>query len=151
MMAHQTNGGGGGGRAEAPDSNDPMHEEAQEEMESLALHDDVPSSSSSSTVDHRSANSPFNSFLEPPSYAEAVFTSFDATSSNGHDSPKSPFSSSEYLSITVSDPQKELEQSTSLVPGGASYYTYLITTRTNLPEYGVSGSQFEVRRRFRDW
>lgn len=38
--------------------------------------------------------------------------------------------------------------SNSLVPGGNTYVTYLITTRTNIPEF--NGSEFSVRRRFRD-
>lgn len=108
-----------------------------------------PSSISSS----QSPKSPFNSFLDPPSYAEAVFTSFDS-SSNGHENPeissRSSPSSSDYFHISVSDPQKEQELTNSLVPGGNTYYTYLITTRTNLPEYGGPDSEFSVRRRFKD-
>ncbi|GFZ01698.1 sorting nexin 2A [Actinidia rufa] len=57
-------------------------------------------------------------------------------------------SSSEYLKISVSNPQKEVETSNSIVPGGNAYVTYLITTRTNMLEFG--GSDFIVRRRFRD-
>nr|GMD02131.1 sorting nexin 2B-like [Ipomoea batatas] len=100
----------------------------------------------------------FNSILEPPSYADAIFRSFDADHTlpevNGHDqSGASPSSSSstpmsEYLHITVSDPQKEQELTNSLVPGGSTYVTYLITTRTNLPHF--SGTEFSIRRRFRD-
>jgi hypothetical protein len=102
-------------------------------------------------------SSSFNSFLEPPSYADAIFRSFDGDhpvetngqgSSSGAMSPSSPSSSSEYISISVSDPQKEQEITSSLVPGGNTYITYLITTRTNLPEFG--GSEFSVRRRFKD-
>ncbi|KAK7276434.1 hypothetical protein RIF29_17573 [Crotalaria pallida] len=105
----------------------------------------------------------FNSFLDPPSYADAIFTSFDTTtsatttSSSNFPNPHSPDSSSlqpgsesDYLLISVSDPHKEQELATSLVPGGNTYYTYLITTRTNLPEFGGPGSEFTVRRRFRD-
>lgn len=52
-----------------------------------------------------------------------------------------------YLNITVSNPQKQLESSNSF--GGNTYYvTYLITTKTNLPDYG--GPHFTVRRRFKD-
>lgn len=138
--------------------------ESREEMESLVLDEpsngrsssDNPllSSASSSFVDRQSPNSSFNTFLDPPSYAEAIFTSFDS-SSNGHDeSPRlsSNFNprSSDYLYISVSDPQKEQELSNSLVSGGTTYYTYLITTRTNLPEFGGPGSEFTLRRRFRD-
>ncbi|KGN50702.1 sorting nexin 2B [Cucumis sativus] len=146
-----------------------------EEMESLVL-DDPPNgqshgrngqlsrpvtinydpllSSSPSYADRQSPDSPFDSFLEPPSYAEAIFTSFDS-SSNGRDgspdfSSTSNALSSEFLSISVSDPQRMDELNNSLVPGGSGYYTYLITTRTNLPEYGGPGSEFGVRRRFKD-
>ncbi|XP_038892261.1 sorting nexin 2B-like [Benincasa hispida] len=111
-------------------------------------------SSSPSYVDRQSPDSPFDSFLEPPSYAEAIFTSFDS-SSNGRDGSPDFSStpnalSSEFLSISVSDPQRMDELNNSLVPGGSGYYTYLITTRTNLPEYGGPGSEFGVRRRFKD-
>lgn len=63
-------------------------------------------------------------------------------------SPGSQSSSSEYLRISVSDPQKEVESSNSIVPGGNTYVTYLITTSTNILDYG--GSDFCVRRRFKD-
>ncbi|CAA0831357.1 Sorting nexin 2B, partial [Striga hermonthica] len=101
------------------------------------------------------SHSSINSFLEPPSYAEAVFKSFDLDSIdsadiNGQDlSPlASPSFSSYYLKISVSDPQREQELSSSLVPGGNTYVSYLITTFTNMPEF--SGTEFNVRRRFRD-
>lgn len=48
----------------------------------------------------------------------------------------------------MSNPQKEQEVSNSIVPGGNTYVTYLVTTRTNIPEFGAS--EFSVRRRFRD-
>ncbi|CAI9761273.1 unnamed protein product [Fraxinus pennsylvanica] len=63
-------------------------------------------------------------------------------------SPRSQLEGSEYLRITVSDPKKEVESSNSVVRGGNSYVTYLITTNTNIQEYG--DSDFRVRRRFRD-
>ncbi|XP_073122636.1 sorting nexin 2B-like [Henckelia pumila] len=92
-----------------------------------------------------------NSILEPPSYAEAVFRSFDSDQVdssviNGH--IESPSFSSDFLRISVSDPLKEQEVSGSLVPGGSSYFSYLITTFTNLPDF--NGTEFNVRRRFRD-
>ncbi|GFZ01712.1 sorting nexin 2B [Actinidia rufa] len=111
----------------------------------------------------KSANSPDNSYVEPPSYADVVFSPLDAgdgfeinsVESPSRDSEKSPAfsrspssSSSEYLKISVSNPQKEVETSNSIVPGGNAYVTYLITTRTNMLEFG--GSDFIVRRRFRD-
>ena len=103
-----------------------------------------------------------NSYLDPPSYADVIFSPFDGDTVNdvnGIESPsrrsdnsgsfsRSSSSSSEYIKITVSNPQKEQETSNSLVPGGNTYVTYLITTRTNLPEFG--GSEFSVRRRFKD-
>lgn len=110
---------------------------------------------------HREFQNPNSSYIDPPSYADAIFTSFDGeTSSNGVDTPTRSFSdgvfsrsesfssSSEYLKITVSNPVKEQENSNSIVPGSNSYVTYLITTRTNLPDFG--GSEFGVRRRFKD-
>ncbi|CAH8280111.1 unnamed protein product [Arabidopsis lyrata] len=104
-----------------------------------------------------------NSYIEPPSYADVIFSPFDENSDseiNGADdsslhsqfsdslsrSPSS--SSSDYIKITVSNPQKEQETSNSIV-GGNTYITYQITTRTNLPDFG-GPSEFSVRRRFRD-
>ncbi|KAK4480680.1 hypothetical protein RD792_013758 [Penstemon davidsonii] len=127
------------------------------------LHD--PLSSSSPFVDistdplHSSTPNPSpnstNTILEPPSYAEAVFGSFDLdspSSINGHDhsssSEASQSFSSDYLKISVSGPLKEQEVSNSLVPGGSYFYSYLITTFTNLSEY--NGNEFNVRRRFKD-
>lgn len=104
-----------------------------------------------------------SSYLDPPSYADVIFSPFDADNPgdfNGVESPSQrsensasfsrslSSSSSEYIKITVSNPQKEQEMSNSLVPGGNTYVTYLVTTRTNVPEFG--GSEFGVRRRFRD-
>ncbi|KAG2299705.1 hypothetical protein Bca4012_011292 [Brassica carinata] len=101
-----------------------------------------------------------SSYIEPPSYADVIFSPFDENSDSeingGEDensqSPdslsRSPSSSSsDYIKITVSNPQKEQESSNSIV-GGNTYITYQITTRTNLPDFGVSESS--VRRRFRD-
>ncbi|KAK9279964.1 hypothetical protein L1049_013648 [Liquidambar formosana] len=110
--------------------------------------------------DLRNPNAAENSYLEPPSYADVIFSPFEGDNGNGGvESPskssenssvlsRSLSSSSEYLKITVSNPQKEQENSNSIVPGGNTYVTYLITTRTNLPEFG--GSEFSVRRRFKD-
>lgn len=121
-----------------------------------AVDDPLVSSSSSSSVDHQNPNLPFNSFLEPPSYADVIFNSFDESNgdTNGHESPKSlprsASSNSDYLNISVTEPHREQEMSNSLVPGGNTYVTYLITTRTNLPDFGGPGSEFSVRRRFKD-
>lgn len=113
------------------------------------------------------------SYIEPPAYADVVFSPFDETSvneingvdrnhslnrSSSSDSSQSfsisrslstaSNSSSDFMKITVSNPQKEQEAANSLVPGGNTYVTYLITTRTNLPEF--DRTEFSVRRRFRD-
>lgn len=121
----------------------------------LTSGDDPLLSSSSSFISSQNPDSSsFNSFLEPPSYADVIFTSFD--SSNGETSnqvspnsdAESSNSSSEYLKISVSDPQREQDISNSIVPGGNVYYTYQITTRTNLPDF--KGPEFSVRRRFKD-
>ncbi|WJX64210.1 Sorting nexin 2A [Trifolium repens] len=135
-----------------------LHASQDDEMESLALHDDNGNNNNSNGNDSsgnvqqpsQSPKSPFNSFLDPPSYAEAVFTSFD---SNGHDQTleqstrsgtgSGSRSESDCMQISVSDPQEEQELTNSLVPGGSSYHTYLITTRTDKSEFGV-------RRRFRE-
>ncbi|KAF8102517.1 hypothetical protein N665_0198s0217 [Sinapis alba] len=101
------------------------------------------------------------SYIEPPSYADVIFSPFDENSDSeingGEDEslspdslsrfPSSSSSSSDYIKIIVSNPQKEHEISNSIV-GGNTYVTYQITTRTNLPDFGVSESS--VRRRFRD-
>lgn len=99
-----------------------------------------------------------SSFLEPPSYADVVFSPFE--SSNGA-SDQGPFlrldasprsaraAASDYLRIAVSDPQTEVEAANSLVPGGTTYVTYLITTRVR-PGSDDAGPEFSVRRRFRD-
>ncbi|CAH2073753.1 unnamed protein product [Thlaspi arvense] len=104
-----------------------------------------------------------SSYIEPPSYADVIFSPFDENSAseiNGSDdgsrhsqSPdslsRSPSSSSsDHIKITVSSPQKEQDTASSMISGGSTYITYQITTRTNLPAYG--GSEFSVRRRFRD-
>ncbi|KAK4412511.1 Sorting nexin 2B [Sesamum alatum] len=96
---------------------------------------------------------------DSPSYADVIYSPFhdSVPESNGNgeiskevkiSSPGSQSSSSEYLKISVSNPQKEVESSNSIVPGGNTYITYLITTSTNVLDYG--GSDFSVRRRFKD-
>ncbi|KAJ4971009.1 hypothetical protein NE237_004108 [Protea cynaroides] len=118
-------------------------------------------SSSQRFRDFPNPNLSDNSDLEPPSYADVIFCPFDDDNgnSNGIESPfqdlvkprnllRASSSSSDYLKITVSNPVKEQETSNSLVPGGNTYMTYLITTRTEMLDFG--GSKFSVRRRFRD-
>lgn len=115
------------------------------------VHSPLPKQNSNPSHSHSS----INSILEPPSYAEAVFQSFDLDSVDSpdisgqdHSALASPPSFSTFLKISVSDPKREPEQSGSLVPGGSSYFSYLITTFTNMPEF--NGTEFNVRRRFRD-
>lgn len=105
---------------------------------------------------------PHSSSLDSPSYADVMFNQFhdrfpesngngeisgEATDAAGS-SPLPQSSSSEYLRISVSNPQKEFEASNSIVPGGNTYTSYLITTSTNVSDY--EGSDFSVRRRFKD-
>ncbi|KAI5074214.1 hypothetical protein GOP47_0010175 [Adiantum capillus-veneris] len=98
-------------------------------------------------------------FVEPPSYADAIFTPYSGEIAAGNGSsrdfgsslPRLPSSSSfsDYLSITVSQPQKVQDNtSSSIIPGSNTYITYLIATQTNIPQY--EGRDFTVRRRFRD-
>ncbi|XP_010921046.1 sorting nexin 2B [Elaeis guineensis] len=96
-----------------------------------------------------------SSFLDPPSYADVVFSPLDGQNGAAPDRPSlcRDFSflrsdraaASEYARIAVSDPQKEQDVVNALVPGGGTYVTYLITswTRAGVAEFGV-------RRRFRD-
>lgn len=102
---------------------------------------------------------PYNPSLDSPSYADVMFSPFhDRFSENNGNgeisgevtvsSPGSRSSSSDYLRISVSNPQKEVESSNSIVPGGNTYISYLITTSTDISDYG--GSDFGVRRRFKD-
>ncbi|GAY37758.1 hypothetical protein CUMW_031490 [Citrus unshiu] len=98
--------------------------------------------------DLRNPNAPDNngnnqSYIEPPSYADVIFRPFDETnpavneingveSSNQFvDSPHSSASpvsstSSDYIKITVSNPQKEQEMSNSLGARCNTYVTYLL-------------------------
>lgn len=98
---------------------------------------------------------PPNTSPNPNSYVHVIFNPLESDNEleiNGVESPtraqKSNNSPLSYLKITVSNPQKEVEASNSIVPGFNNYVTYLITTVTNLPEYG--GPEFKVRRRFKD-
>ena len=99
--------------------------------------------------------------IEPPSYADVIFTPYETVGEGSNGSFKDlssrsfPFSSSssisfpDHLNITVSDPQKIQDTTnTSIVPGSNTYITYLIVTYTDIPQYG--GGEFSVRRRFRD-
>jgi hypothetical protein len=85
--------------------------------------------------------------LEPPSYADAIFARDLSHSMTAVFSQTDSFS--DVLTITVTDPQKIPESGASLAAGVASsYVTYLINTHTNIASY--QGSDFSVRRRFRD-
>ncbi|XP_041993308.1 sorting nexin 2B-like [Salvia splendens] len=134
-----------------------LHHEPSPSDGSNSFHDPLSSSShfvDIPTSDHlhstetpNPTHSSINSILEPPSYADAVFQSFDldsvdspATTAPDHSASASPKSFSTILKISVSDPKKE--------PGATTYFSYLITTFTNMPEF--SGTEFNVRRRFRD-
>ncbi|XP_052198010.1 sorting nexin 2B-like isoform X2 [Diospyros lotus] len=112
--------------------------------------------------DAKSPNSAVNLHAEQATRDNVLLNPLDGDDGvevNGVDSPSkdlekqtevsgSRLSRSGYLKITVSNPQKEMEASNSIVPGGNTYITYLIMTKTNLPEFG--GSDFSLRRRFRD-
>ncbi|XP_076908978.1 sorting nexin 2A-like [Bidens hawaiensis] len=130
MMSYEKHG------FEEPQSHEPIN--------SLVLHDhqfaEIPTSDASP-----------NSFIDPPSYAEAVFRSFDNTQTNQHDddvSTSAPSASHTYLKISVNDPRKKHDLADSVGSGGKNYLTYLITTYTNLPEF--NGTEFSVRRRFKE-
>ncbi|CAO2824859.1 unnamed protein product [Amaranthus hypochondriacus] len=102
----------------------------------------------------------FNSHFDDSDYSDVFVNPIlgevhNGGGTNGFGSPKVSFESfsrselgSEYLHITVLNPQKEHEVSNSIVPGGNTYVTYLISTKTNMRGFG--GSDFSVRRRFRD-
>ncbi|CAN8301324.1 unnamed protein product [Cochlearia groenlandica] len=110
----------------------------------------TPSSSSDLTSFGSKLKNSDNSYIEPPSYADVIFSPFDETSESdinavaddqssdslSRSPSSSSSSSSDYIKITVSN------------PGGNAYITYQITTRTNLSGFGLSDST--VRRRFRD-
>lgn len=113
----------------------------------------------------RNPKSPNSSpFLDPPSYADVVFSPFhNSNNDNGNSdsvesssassststvlgitsyiSERPPRSSSIYREISVSDPRKVQDSSNTLVT--STYVTYLISTRT-------SDTEYKVRRRFRD-
>lgn len=106
----------------------------------------------------KNPNSNNDSHIDPLTYADVNFMPLNRDDQSR--SVENPSEESEivvplstpppppYLRITVSSPQKEVESSNSIVPGGNTYVTYLITTKTNMPEFG--GPQFTVRRRFKD-
>ncbi|KAL9257348.1 Sorting nexin 2A-like protein [Drosera capensis] len=73
---------------------------------------------------------------------------FSSGSLGNYSRSESSSSRSEYLKISVWDPRKEQEPSNSIVEGSNTFVTYLITTKTNM--WGFGGSEFSVRRRFRD-
>lgn len=106
----------------------------------------------------KNPNSNNDSHIDPLTYADVNF--MPPNRGNQSRSVENPSEESEivvplstpppppYLKITVSSPQKEVESSNSIVPGGNTFVTYQITTKTNMPEFG--GPQFTVRRRFKD-
>ncbi|KAL8172335.1 hypothetical protein V2J09_024139 [Rumex salicifolius] len=86
--------------------------------------------------------------LSPNSDSPTSFHDINHTNTNALDQAESSPDPSDYIRISVSNPQKVPEASNSIVPGRNSYYTYRVTTTTNVAEFG--GSEFRVRRRFRD-
>lgn len=99
--------------------------------------------------DSSRGNSFRDSMVEPPSYADAIFSPYMGEDPNvsardvgAHSSFSTSPSSSEFLTVRVSDPQKVQE------PGSSSHVAYKFTTYTNVPSY--LGSDFCVQRRFRD-
>lgn len=88
-----------------------------------------------------------------------IYSPFDGNNINGVESSsksienqdsfsRSSFSlSTEYLKITLSNLQKE-EIKNSIIPRLNTCVTYLVTTRTNIPDSG--GFEFNVWRWFRD-
>ena len=100
-----------------------------------------------------------SSFLDPPSYADVIFSPFEGhngqfsghLSLDGESSSRSEHSpETGYARIAVSDPLKEQEAANSLVPGSNTYVTYLITSKTLDPDLG-GPCEVSVRRRFRDF
>ncbi|XP_074561064.1 sorting nexin 2A-like [Curcuma longa] len=102
---------------------------------------------------------PLASTLRVALQPDAAFSLFDPSEDGGYDASDSPPSprvhdapsragrslASECFKISVSDPQKEQEVGSSIVPGSGSFVSYLITTRI------VGGhSELRVRRRFKD-
>lgn len=146
---------------------DPPPANDDETMETLTLTDPLSSSYAAAAATTAAADSdpllnppssPSSSFIDPPSYADVIFTPFSNNDSSGgvtngdeisdrrSSSPSS--STSDFIKITVSDPQKESEpSSSSIVPGSGTYVTYLVTTRVRSPD----PAGFSVRRRFRDF
>ncbi|KAI7749874.1 hypothetical protein M8C21_019759 [Ambrosia artemisiifolia] len=127
----------------------------QPQLDSLSLHDNLTNPNPSNSNDIQQF-AEINSFIDPPSYAEAVFKSFDAGQINIINefdavSTSAPSVSEYYLKISVRDPRKKHDLGEPSVSGGSdgkNYLTYLITTWTNLP--GYNGTEFSVRRRFKD-
>eukprot|EP00898_Chlorokybus_atmophyticus_P002514 jgi/Chlat1/3263/Chrsp22S03439 len=91
--------------------------------------------------------------VEPPSYADALFMPLadsSAASSSVMASAPERASNSGYMTITVTDPVKRSDGAGfSALPGGSTYVTYLVTYRTDMPQYSRRAGS--VRRRFRDF
>lgn len=89
--------------------------------------------------------------LDPPSYADVIFSPMDEASAAANGeldgpscAPMRQMASTACLKISVSSPKKEQEHSSnSIVPGANTFVSYLITTRTDT-------SEISVRRRFKD-
>ncbi|KAK9063336.1 hypothetical protein SSX86_017206 [Deinandra increscens subsp. villosa] len=118
---------------------------------------EIPTSESGDPLVHLSSfhQNPksFNSFVDPPSYADAVIRSFESVQSaqisdNDAVSTSEPSVSHYFIRISVTEPRKKHDLANSVVSGGKNYLTYLVTTWTNLPEF--NGTEFSVRRRFKE-
>lgn len=129
---------------------------ADQHLETLAL-DSSSAASAAASTDPLLHPPPSPS---PPSAPAAAANGDPFVDENGEDesppilrTPDSPVISREpspesyQYQITVSDPKKHDEAATGaagVIPGSGSYFSYLVTTRT------ADGSEFRVRRRFRD-
>lgn len=111
--------------------------------------------------------------LEPPPYHEALDAprvsstsnasspSSSAGGSGGASAGAGPSGSSgshsatpgkDFILVRVTDIQKHLDSSSSsMLPGGGSYVSYAVVTKTDLQEYGEGRGTITVRRRFREF
>ncbi|KAI0531174.1 hypothetical protein KFK09_000727 [Dendrobium nobile] len=120
-----------------PSFDPPLLTEAMESLPLSSSSSSTNSSSPSSSSIHRSTV-----IVDSCSDAKAFFHLLEPQI--GQNLPSRSGRASNF-EITVSDPQKENAAANSHVPGGGSFISYLITTRT-----GSGGPGFSVRRRFRD-
>ncbi|XP_042427189.1 sorting nexin 2A-like [Zingiber officinale] len=121
-----------------------------EEMESLALSDDstddvaATASSLPSTDSGRASSDPHNAASTASSSRSWVARRDGTSPGTVH------AATSDYLTISVSDPEMVHEAANSLVTGSTTYVTYLITTWIRADASDGDPTEFTVRRRFRD-